>query len=145
MNELGIGCCVGFFLAVLAKEVAGLWLSARRSGWRCLADRYPGTAGASGTVVDCRVRVGDRWCPSFVTVVVGGAGLGLAVRPLLGRPFHKPVLVPWDDLTVVRDDWDGDDLPLRAGDVAFVRLTGAAVPLVTRGLVRRAGRTRRHP
>ena len=144
MNLIGIGCCIGFVLLVIAREIASLWLASRRSGWRRLADRYPGPPGRPGGAVECRVRVGDRWCPSCVTVVVTGAGLGLSFGPLLARPFHRPVLVPWDDLTFVRDDWDGDELPLRVGDVAFLRLTGAAVPLAAGHLNRqRRGAHRR--
>ena len=143
MSGLGIGCCCGFVLLLILEEVGLRFVAARRSGWHRLARRYPAPANQPSRAIECRVRLGDQWSRSPVTLTVTGAGLGLSVRPLLGRPFHPPVSIPWDDLTVVWDDWADGTLPLRAGDAAFVRLTGPAVPLVLTRL-RVDGPARRH-
>ena len=143
MSGLGIGCCCGFVLLLMLEEVGLRYVAARRSGWLRLAGRYPAPSHRATPAVERPVRVGDQWSRSPVTLTVTGTGLGLSVRPLLGRPFHRPVLIPWDDLTIVWDDWGNGTLPLRAGDAAFVRLTGPAVPLVAARL-HVGGRARRH-
>jgi hypothetical protein len=101
-----------------------LILTARMSGWRRLADLYPGRHPGRGHAFRCspvlmgvsNYRSGARFTPDE-------SHLHFA-PPALQRPGHRPFSVPWSDITVSRDEWPW--FPLKGHPM--VRLTLAKSP-----------------
>jgi hypothetical protein len=135
VNAIGIVSCVGF----VALLVAGGWLSRYRdgqiSGWDRLGRRYPagpGPVGAGFTRVS--VCLNGRWYNDSADVRIGGGGLRVCL-PSVFRPYHRPLLLPWDDMAAGDTTIDGQ-LPLAVGDSGTITLTGRAAERAARVLAR---------
>ena len=136
MNAIGIVSCVGFVALLVCHGLLAHWRAARRSRWDRLGRRYP----AGGRPVGVRfpratIRINGRPYPEYADIRIGGGGLRIGLPPLF-RPFHPPLLLPWDDLTPADVTPDGD-LPLAIEDSAEVRLSGPAAQAAVRVLARR--------
>jgi hypothetical protein len=109
--DLGTLFAVFAFLAVLAAIALGLRFlipilvehfkgSFGRTGWNALSSHYETSAEPEGVVLKRQSLVaGSVVYRYFVTVVIGDAGLYLAVGGPLSR---KPILIPWSDFKDVQ-------------------------------------------
>ncbi len=132
MNAIGIVSCVGFLCLLMTSGVAARWLDGRRSGWDRLGRRYPaGRAPWAGSAWTS-VCVNGHWYRADVRIGGGGIRIGL---PGVFRPYHRPLLLPWDD--VEADDGHGAGfLAMDIGQVGKVTVTGSAADRAERVLAR---------
>ena len=92
------------------------------------------------------MRVDGRRVDPPPAVTVCGAGLHLGMDAPLARVCHRPLFLPWDDVTAVIDDAGaGGELPLWVGDRAVVTLAGPAAGAAARALARARSRPARRP
>ncbi len=139
MNAIGIVSCLGFLCLLLAAGVAARWWDGRRSGWGRLGQRYPAGRRTTGAAfARASVRLNGRWYHETADVRIGGGGILVRLSPVF-RPYHPPLLLPWDDVTADESAL-GDTLPLAIGDGASVLLTGPAAATAARVLARRHSR-----
>lgn len=121
---LGMGAIIG---------IPSVVLMARWSGWRRLAERYPGRDPGRGTSVRSGQLVMNRSLYKMgVRFTMDESHLHLAMSRL-ARPGHRPISVPWSDVEAARDEWPW--FPFKGEPM--VRLTFAAHPEI-RILVRLA-------
>lgn len=73
-----------------------LLLMARRSGWRRLADRYPGAAVRDGDAVWTSVFL-RRARYQGVVIRAGATHMHVSVLPIF-RLGHRPFSVPWEEI-----------------------------------------------
>ena len=144
MNALGIASCLGFVCLLLGGGVLARWWDGRRSGWGRLGRRYPagrrsaGRRPAGAAFKRASVRLNGRWYHDTADVRIGGGGILVSLPPVF-RPYHPPLLLPWDDVTA-DETTTGGTLPLAIGDCADVLLTGRAAATAARVLARRHSR-----
>ncbi len=135
MNFFGIACCVGFFVAMGLGILAAQWVDARRSGWAGLGRRYRiGRRDGGRLFAVATVRVNRRWYVERVDVTLSARGILLQLRVPV-RPFHRPVLVPWDDVEYVGLSARAE-LIVRLGDQSEATFTGLAAAELVRFLRR---------
>lgn len=80
--------------------IAILGLLSLVSGWNQLADQYQHTLPFSGTKHHMQSGM-LRWVNFRNALTVGANEQGLYLVPMiLFRPFHKPLLIPWHEITV---------------------------------------------
>lgn len=75
----------------------GLWFGSRVCGWRRLAEAYPSTSEFNCETRPTSARVGSCTYNGILNVGASEAGLYL-IPALIYRPFHPPLLIPWDDI-----------------------------------------------
>jgi hypothetical protein len=140
MNAIGIVSCCGFFLAVACEIYASQWLKSRRSKWHLLHCRYPAPPDLLNTraefVEDAALSLNGCSYKNWPTVACKSQGLAIFVRPKIFR-FHKPILVPWDDITVSQSDLETKTLALQLGDSDRLTLEGRAAEATRQVLSRR--------
>ena len=129
MSAMGILCCVAFFVIVACQGILLHWHYARHSNWRWLNARYPAPAieptGQRPVFADVTIRVNQHWYCRVGRVTLNPAGLQVEMPAPLLRLFHRPLLIPWDDVTLRGLSSDGS-LLLDAGDSTSLTLTGRA-------------------
>jgi hypothetical protein len=129
MNALGISCCVAFFVIVACQAILLQWHYSRRGNWRWLERRYPAPAaehpGRGYVFLNVTMRVNQHWYCPVSRLSLTSAGLTISMHTPLLRCFHRPFLIPWDDVTVSGQDADGS-LLLDVGDSTKLTLTGNA-------------------
>ena len=112
---IGMGAIIG---------VPSVVLMARWSGWRRLAQRYPGRDPGRGTSLRSGQLVMNRSLYKMgVRFTIDESHLHLAMSRL-ARPGHPPLSVPWSDVEAARDEWPW--FPFKGEPM--VRLTFAAHP-----------------
>jgi hypothetical protein len=129
MNALGIFCCIAFFVIVACQVILLQWHYSRHSNWKWLKQRYPAPAsrpaGRHHVFMNVTMRVNQHWYCPVSRVVLTSGGLMVSMHTPIFRLFHKPLLIPWDDVTVYGQEPDGS-LLLEVGDSTKLTLTGTA-------------------
>jgi hypothetical protein len=128
LAALAIGAVIGIPSVVLM----GRW-----SGWRRLAERYPDRNAGRGTSVRSgQIVMNKSLYKMGVRFTMDEQYLHVAMS-MLARLGHRPLSVPWSDVTAARDEWPW--FPFKGEPM--VRLTFAAHPdiriLVRMGVGRR--------
>jgi hypothetical protein len=101
-----------------------LFLTARTSGWRRLANLYPNRNPGTGRSFRCSpVLMGISNYRGGARLTPDESHLHFA-QPVLQRPGHPSFSVPWSDITASRDEWPW--FPLKGHPM--VRLTLAKEP-----------------
>jgi len=112
---LGVGAAAAvavFWCLVLA-------LCAHASGWRRLADRWPGPAAlGDGVTSGLSARIGLFDYSGVIEGRADDLGLSLALM-LLFRPFHSAISIPWSEMRIER---------LAGWSVGTLRLTFPSLP-----------------
>lgn len=146
MNAMGILFCVAFFAFCACQRIVLHWYFARRSNWRWLMHRYPAPTidlvGRRRAFYDATIRVNQHWYCRVAHITLNSAGLRIEMPAPLLRLFHRPVLIPWDDVSMHGLSPDGS-LRLQAGDSTSLVFTGKAALGTHRFLERQCATVRR--
>jgi hypothetical protein len=125
MNQLGIIFCGSFALFTAGYLFAIQWMALRQSGWERLSSRYPSFEASNHSLekfTDATVRVNAHWYSQVASIGLGAAGLRIEVHAPILKLRHKPMLIPWDDITPAGSPDEGM-LLLQIGESATVTLT----------------------
>ena len=124
-------------LLILAFVVVWLLVNygfATESSWRLLAERYRAASEPSGTSLHGQVyrmgNVSEGW--GITVLSVSAAGLYLR-RSGLFRPFHHPLLIPWQVISHAgagRTWWGRDWHALELDAITVLRLSTRAFQIV---------------
>lgn len=77
-----------------------MWINSYLTGWRRLAQNYHHPYPFTGPL-DRFQTINTRWGRYSHAVNIGVTESGLYLVPVLVfRPFHKPLLIPWQDIEV---------------------------------------------
>lgn len=85
-------------------------------GWRAVAEHYPDKPSMSGQLWRWRSLQIERGAAynNGVTIAADSSGIRFSV-PIVFRPGHPPMFIPWSDLTITRDRrWYGAVVRLEA-------------------------------
>jgi len=147
MNQLGILSCIGFALFTVGYLLGLQWWALRQSRWGRFSARYPSPAAPTaliGKFADCTVRINAHWYWRVAKIGLGAAGLSIDLQAPILRLRHKPVLIPWDDITPAGSPDEGM-LLLRVGECSTVTLTDSAATALVRLLENRMNRRAARP
>jgi len=129
MSDTALLVCVVICVMAPCQAIVLHWHYSRHSTWRGLKHRYPAPSseptGRHHVFLNVSIRVNQHWYCPVSRLVLTSAGLMIAMRAPLLRLFHKPLLIPWDDITIGGTDSDGS-LHLEVGDSTKLTLTGTA-------------------
>jgi hypothetical protein len=142
MNQLGVVSCVAFFLLAAGYLLGLQWWALRQSRWTRLSFRYPShilSSAQARTFTDCTVRINAHWYWRVASIGLGTTGLSIDFQAPILRLRHRPVLIPWDDLTPAGSPAEGM-LLLRAGEDATITLKDSAALAMVQLFTHRASR-----
>lgn len=107
------------------------------SGWRSMAQRYPCPEGHQGTPIDSGHAIRVGWASYRGIISMSASPQGLKLKVMWLFPFHDPLLIPWDSISLERGGGLFSAGQMHVRDGSTFHLNGDALRSIEQSLAAR--------